>query len=173
MSKRLMTRLPLWFSLALAGFGCQNRPPAGSAGTLPDAPELRAAKASENDRGAQERAERPAEPAYGGAAAAADAPVVRVEALDGPHPPTGRPCRVQFRRDALGQAAPAPLGVVVVGTPAGRAAQLAGVLDQVTPDWLVVRAGRRTYWIARGNVLLVEFDDDDDDDDDGDNIRQR
>src|SRR5215207_2164727 len=104
MPKRPMIRLLLWLFPAAVLPGCQNRPPAGTAGTLADSPELRQAESRTDDGRAQRPEERRPEPAYGGAApAAADSPVVRIEALDGPHPPTGRPCRIQFRRDALGQ----------------------------------------------------------------------
>ena len=73
--------------------------------------------------------------------------------------PTGRPCTVQFRRDALGMAGPGVLGPQVT-TPPARSARLTGTLDRVTEDWLVVRVPEgTTFWIARDAVLLVEFSD--------------
>lgn len=71
-------------------------------------------------------------------------------------PPTGRPCRVQFRRDALGLAAPMPLGLTTV-SPASRVAQMDGTIDQVSDDWLVLRADGRLWWIPRDVILAVEF----------------
>ena len=78
-------------------------------------------------------------------------------------PPLGRPCRVQLRRDTMGVAAPAAIGVLGETLP-GKAVQLTGTIDRLTPEWLVLRAEGRNYWIPREMVLLIEFVDDRDGD---------
>ena len=73
-------------------------------------------------------------------------------------PPTGQPCRVLLRRDALGSAAPAPLGVQSP-SPASRSAELTGTIDQLSDDWLVLHSGGRLWWIPRGVILAIDFGD--------------
>ncbi len=73
-------------------------------------------------------------------------------------PPTGHRCTVQFRRDALGIAAATPLGIRGESR-VDKLAQVSGVIDQVTPEWLVLRDADKALWIPRSAVLLVEVDD--------------
>jgi hypothetical protein len=78
------------------------------------------------------------------------------ETDDPVRPPAGRVCKVHLRREALGIAGqvPYPMG----GSPiTADRVQLAGTLERVGRDWLVLRAERSTYWIPRDAVLAVEF----------------
>ncbi len=71
----------------------------------------------------------------------------------------GRVCKVQFRRDALGQAAPAPVGPTAAG-PGGRAVHLSGTIRSVGDGWLVLeRDSATSYWIAQSSILLIELSD--------------
>ena len=95
-------------------------------------------------------------------ARAVDAAVHYVDTVDAGEtdPPAGVACTVQFRRDALGMSGAAVMGPRA-NTPPSRSVRLAGTLERVTPRWLVLRAGDKTYWLARETVLLVEYDDSD------------
>lgn len=75
---------------------------------------------------------------------------------DDVRPPSGRRCRVHLRRDSLGVANPAPYPIVGNNIAAERAL-LAGTLERVGRDWLVVRGERSTFWVSREAVLAVEF----------------
>lgn len=67
----------------------------------------------------------------------------------------GKPVRIQFRRDALGMAAPATLGPDAPSA-GGRTIALDGTLIDLTDQWLVLRGQGRTYWIPHHVVLLIE-----------------
>ena len=71
---------------------------------------------------------------------------------DDPQPPTGRACRLHFRRDVMG--IPATLTGNNVG--ADRVA-ISGVVDFVSREWIVFRADGKVYWIPRDTVLAVEY----------------
>ncbi len=69
----------------------------------------------------------------------------------------GRVCKVQFRRAALGQAAPAPVAPTGVG-PGGRAVHLSGTVRSISDGWLVLeRDSATSYWIAQSSILLIEL----------------
>ena len=79
-------------------------------------------------------------------------------ALDrGQQPPTGRACRIHFRRDAMGLAAAAPLAIRDTEVP-GRTTHKAGTIDQVTDEWVVLKSDERLWWIPRAVILAVELD---------------
>ncbi len=67
----------------------------------------------------------------------------------------GRSVKVQFRRDALGVAAPAPIPPIGQG-PGGRAVHLNGVVRSVTGGWIVLKRDTNTYWIPHAAVLVIE-----------------
>ena len=75
----------------------------------------------------------------------------------GQQPPTGRPCRIHFRRDAMGLAAQAPLAIRDSEIP-GRTTHKAGTLDQVTDEWVVLRSDGRLWWIPRAVILTIELE---------------
>ena len=69
----------------------------------------------------------------------------------------GKPCRVSLRRDALGMSAPGfaePMTPMIGGKPA----LLAGTVEKLTDNWLVLRDKSKTYWIPVGAILMVEFE---------------
>ena len=70
----------------------------------------------------------------------------------------GRSVRVQFRRDALGLAAPAPVPPIGQG-PGGRAVHLAGIVRSVARQWMVLEHDNSTYWIPQASILLIEQSD--------------
>jgi hypothetical protein len=63
-----------------------------------------------------------------------------------------------LRRDALGLSGVAPLSVRQV-SPSARAASLEGTVERVTAEWVVLRAGDRTYWVRADVIVAVEFPD--------------
>jgi hypothetical protein len=71
---------------------------------------------------------------------------------DDPQPPTGRACRLHFRRDVMG--IPATLTGNNVG--ADRVA-ISGVVDFVSREWIVFRVDSTVYWVPRDTVLAVEY----------------
>ena len=71
---------------------------------------------------------------------------------DDPQPPTGRACRLHFRRDVMG--IPAMLTGNNVG--ADRVA-ISGMVDFVSREWVVFRVDTTVYWIPRDTVLAVEY----------------
>ena len=90
-----------------------------------------------------------------GEAAPGDAATADVR-QDAVHPPAGRRCRLHLRREAVGVAGQVPYPITGNNLAADRA-QLAGTLERVGRDWLVVRGDRSTYWVPREAVLAVEF----------------
>jgi hypothetical protein len=77
-------------------------------------------------------------------------------AQDAVRPPAGRPCRLHLRREAMGVAGQAPYPISGNNLAADRT-QIAGTLERVGRDWLVVRGDRSTYWVPREAVLAIEF----------------
>jgi hypothetical protein len=70
-------------------------------------------------------------------------------------PKAGAPCRVQFRREALGISAPSP---VPIGTDTHNGAQisLGGQFVRMDCDWLVLKTGEKAeVWIARSGILYL------------------
>jgi hypothetical protein len=69
----------------------------------------------------------------------------------------GQRCIVQFRRDALGTAAPTPVPPTT-GSLNGAEVTIAGELKKVNPGWIVVAAERVEYVIPTDAILMVTFD---------------
>ena len=70
----------------------------------------------------------------------------------------GRNVRVQFRRDMLGVAAPAPIPPTGQG-PGGRAVNVSGSVRSVPSGWLVLERDNRTVWVPLASILLIEVTD--------------
>jgi hypothetical protein len=67
----------------------------------------------------------------------------------------GKPCEVQFRRNALGAAGqPIP---PATGAYNGADVTVAGKLSRVTDDWIAITGAGREYWIPRENILMLGF----------------
>ena len=67
----------------------------------------------------------------------------------------GETVRVQFRRDALGAAAPLPVSPTT-GEINGASTTLVGKLTKAEPGAIVVEADGRLNWIPREVILLVQ-----------------
>ena len=70
----------------------------------------------------------------------------------------GRNVRVQFRRDALGSAAPAPVPPTGQG-PGGRSVSVTGVVRSATGGWLVLEHDKGSYYVSLASVLMIEQSD--------------
>jgi hypothetical protein len=71
--------------------------------------------------------------------------------------PFGREVTIQFRRDALGTAAPLPVSPTT-GRINGAEVAVSGRLMKFTEEWIVISQGEnRELWINRSTVLLMEF----------------
>jgi hypothetical protein len=70
----------------------------------------------------------------------------------------GHAVRVQFRRDALGMATPAPLPANSDFS-GGRAVTVSGKVVMAADGWVVLEADGRTYWVAQPAILLIEVRD--------------
>jgi hypothetical protein len=119
--------------LAIAGGACQNRPPASDV-AQPDLAESPVAGSTTRPSPATD-----------------DQLVSIAHGL-----PTGRPCRLHLRRDAMGMTGLGPLPLQTV-SPAARSAQLDGTIDLASEQWIVLRARERTYWLPTGVILAVEY----------------
>jgi len=67
----------------------------------------------------------------------------------------GETVRVQFRRDALGAAAPLPVSPTT-GEINGASTTLVGKLTKAEPSAILVEADGRLNWIPREVILLVQ-----------------
>lgn len=67
----------------------------------------------------------------------------------------GKSCKVQFRRDALGLAAPAPIPPTGRG-PGGRAVSIEGTVRSISGAWIELERDGQTYWVAQSSILLIE-----------------
>lgn len=70
----------------------------------------------------------------------------------------GRSVKVQFRRDALGVAAPAPISPTGQG-PGGRIVHLTGTVRSAMDGWLVLERDGNTCWVPHSAILLIEVPD--------------
>ena len=69
----------------------------------------------------------------------------------------GKPCTVQFKRNALGGAAAIPVSPLTGGIN-GADVAVYGTLKKVDKDAITVINGKTTYWIPKDSILLVQFD---------------
>lgn len=70
----------------------------------------------------------------------------------------GRSVKVQFRRDVLGLAAPAPVPPTGQG-PGGRAVSIVGTVQSVSGGWLVLEREQIAYWVPLASILMIEAPD--------------
>jgi hypothetical protein len=71
-------------------------------------------------------------------------------------PPIGKPCTIQFRRDALGTAAALPVNPMASSIN-GAETSVAGTLKMVSPEWVVLDLSGREVWVSKSVVLLIQF----------------
>jgi hypothetical protein len=74
------------------------------------------------------------------------------------HTLVGRTCRVQFRRDALGMATPAPLPAGADSS-GGRPVTMTGTIVMSADGWVVLESAGRATWIPQSAILTVEVRD--------------
>jgi len=67
----------------------------------------------------------------------------------------GRNVRVQFRRDALGSAAPAPVPPTGQG-PGGRSVSVSGFVRSASGGWIVLERDKGSYYVSLASVLMIE-----------------
>ena len=70
----------------------------------------------------------------------------------------GRNVKVQFRRDALGVAATAPIPPTGQG-PGGRLVSINGTVRSTSGGWLVLERDKNIYYVSLASVLLIEQSD--------------
>jgi hypothetical protein len=69
---------------------------------------------------------------------------------------SGRPCTVQFRRDALGAAASLPISPMTGGIN-GADTAISCKYKSTRDDWVIVDRGGKEVWIPKSVILLIEF----------------
>ncbi len=75
------------------------------------------------------------------------------------HPLTsaiGKPCEVQFKRNALGGAADLPVPPTT-GSINGAKVSVNGAIRVVTDKSILIDSGKKAYWIPLDAILLVEI----------------
>jgi hypothetical protein len=85
-----------------------------------------------------------------GAGAAAGIPKALKEQI-------GKACTVQFRRDALGAAMDLPVSPTTGGIN-GADVTVAGTLEAVDNEWLVVKSGSQGLFIRQSAVLVIQVE---------------
>lgn len=68
----------------------------------------------------------------------------------------GKPCTVQFRRDALGAAASLPIPPMTGGIN-GADTAISCTFKSTRDDWFVVNRAGKELWIPKSVILLIEF----------------
>ena len=74
---------------------------------------------------------------------------------DTPSLQIGKPCTIQFRRDALGAAASLPVPPMT-GSINGADTSIAGTLKRSTAEWLVIEKSGDEIWIPKSVILLIQ-----------------
>jgi hypothetical protein len=69
----------------------------------------------------------------------------------------GKPCIVQFKRNALGGAASLPVPPTT-NSINGADVSISGTLQKVDKDAVIISNGKTTYWIPKDSILLLQFD---------------
>ena len=67
----------------------------------------------------------------------------------------GKPCTVQFRRDALGAGASNPISTRS-SNHNGADTSIRGTLTQDSPDWVVIEMDESKFWIPKSVILLIQ-----------------
>ncbi len=70
-------------------------------------------------------------------------------------PRAGAPCKVQFRRDALGTHRNLPISPMTDGID-GAEVSVNGQFKSMSKDWIVVQDNNGDIWIPRATVLLFK-----------------
>jgi hypothetical protein len=70
-------------------------------------------------------------------------------------PPVGKPCTIQFRRDALG-AAGLPVSPMT-GNINGAETAITGTLKSTSGEWVVLDRGGKEVWVSKTVILLIQF----------------
>jgi hypothetical protein len=83
---------------------------------------------------------------------------VRDSSNDGTHTLVGHLCHVQFRRDALGMATPAPLPAGADSS-GGRPVTITGKVVMSGDGWVVLESAGRATWIPQSAILTIEVRD--------------
>jgi len=69
---------------------------------------------------------------------------------------SGKPCTVQFRRDALGAAASLPISPMTGGIN-GADTTISCIYKSTREDWVIVHRADKEVWIPKSVILLIEF----------------
>ena len=77
-------------------------------------------------------------------------------AADSSASPAGKPCTVQFRRDALGAAASLPISPTTGGIN-GVDTAISCTFKSTRDDWIIVTRAGKEVWIPKSVILLIEF----------------
>ena len=68
----------------------------------------------------------------------------------------GKPCTVQFKRNALGGASLPVLPTT--NTINGAVVSISGTLKKIDKDAVIISDGTTTYWIPKDSILLIQID---------------
>ena len=74
---------------------------------------------------------------------------------DAPSLQSGKPCTIQFRRDALGAGASLPISPMIGGIN-GAETSTAGTLKRATAEWVVIERSGDEIWIPKSVILLIQ-----------------
>ena len=80
----------------------------------------------------------------------------KATAADSSGSTAGKPCTVQFRRDALGAAASLPISPMTGGIN-GADTAISCTFKSTRDDWVIVNRAGREVWIPKSVILLIEF----------------
>ena len=74
----------------------------------------------------------------------------------GPTPPLGKPCTIQFRRDALGAGASVPVPPMTDNIN-GAHTSISGTLKSTAGDWVVLDRSGGEVWVPKAAILLIKY----------------